>query len=74
MLLESDDSSPKDFYINQFEVIDDYLPENWETKNGEDFIVWKAPKAWLEEGFWQRFDNAEEESLRVYLEERNKMM
>lgn len=74
VLIESDeDNVPKDFFINQFEVIDENEPDNWISKDGPGDTVWKAPASWLEEDFWDRFDDGDEQALNTYLVECNRM-
>jgi hypothetical protein len=75
VLVESDDNDvPKDFFINQFEIIDESEPGNWVSKEGPGGVVWKAPASWLEDDFWDRFDDGEEQALANFSIERDRMI
>ncbi|NRB42126.1 MAG: hypothetical protein HRU20_27260 [Pseudomonadales bacterium] len=74
VLIESDENAvPKDFFINQFELIDENEQENWISKDGPDGMIWKAPASWLEEDFWDRFDEGDEQALSDFSVERDRM-
>lgn len=47
------------FNANCFLTVDSTIPANWVARVGEGGALRLAPAAWLEEGFWERFYDAD---------------
>lgn len=75
VLLESNENAePKDFYFNQFEVIDDSAPKSWVARTGGTDIEFHGPEILLEDDFWERFDDGDERARNAYIVERRKIV
>lgn len=57
--LLNDASSLGWFDADCFLTLDDSIPDNWTARIGEGGKFDMAPRAWLEEGFWERYYDAD---------------
>jgi hypothetical protein len=62
------------FKWESFEVVTSDVPANWRIDLDEHGRVELAPKPWITLGFWNRFYDQDAEAIRIFQEERKKII
>lgn len=65
--------------INKFKVIDSRIPRNWIVKDNGNESILLSPYKWIDDSlwrysFWEDYYDDDEEAIRVFQEEVDKMM
>jgi hypothetical protein len=66
---DNKDKSPAIFEADQFEIISDRIPKNWEVRINKIGIVNISPAAWFKEGFWEDCYDGDPVALEIYKQE-----
>ena len=69
-ILDDDANTPGVWPVSMFEFVSSAVPPNWYLQANSDGTMRVAPRAWLREGFWERFfdrDPAAEAEYRLEL-------
>ncbi len=73
-LVTENNAIPAMFPIKDFDIIDDTPPSNWKIKKFKNGLIEFAPKAWLEDGFWELFFDLDTCAQGLYYSELEKII
>jgi len=57
------------FSVSEFEIIDPTLSKRWVAEIDLNGFIDLTPSAWMEKGFWDRYNDGESNADRVFMEE-----
>ncbi len=68
------ENGPALFRFEQFEIVTSKIPPSWIVAWGKDGSLHLRPESWNEPGFWERYYDKDTDAMRIFEEERRKIM
>ena len=62
------------FALDQFEITNSKMPDSWIPKWGKNGFFELSPEAWQKAGFWERYYDKDSEAIRMFEDERRKII
>lgn len=53
-----------------FKIVDSRIPRNWEVFYDEDNLLELSPRAWMEDGFWERYFDYDKKAVEIFEREK----
>jgi hypothetical protein len=67
-LIGDDNHTPAYHNFDQFELLSNLVPTCWATRFQPGVFFAVGPRAWMEEGFWNRYFDGEEQAYELFQE------
>jgi hypothetical protein len=67
-------NGPAVFRLEQFEIVTPNIPSSWIVTRDKDDSIKLRPERWNQPGFWERYYDKDPEAIRIFEEERRKII
>ena len=62
------------FWLEEFEIVSSKIPDSWIIMWPKDDFFVLRPESWSRPGFWERYYDKDPESIRIFEQERGKII
>jgi hypothetical protein len=73
-LLGDESNGPALFRLDEFDIVSSKIPVSWVVVWGKNDFFQLTPEPWKDTGFWERYYDGDHEAIRVFEEERRKIV